>query len=444
MIDNKYTNTYSDHAIKTMYFALIAGVFPISKALIEIKMLGTSKKEEQSVPCSEEPPSKNIFKKLGNGKLNFPNREFSFREKWYPGLSDEDWNDWHWQIKNRITTEEQISQFIKLDEEEKDAIKSSHLFPFSITPYYLSNIVGIDNNQLKKTVIPSIFEKLQTPGEKDDPLSEDKMCPVPGIVHRYPDRVLFLTTSFCSVYCRYCTRSRMVGGHTQNMEKNWEKAIEYIRNTPTIRDVVVSGGDPLTLPDSKIEWLLDQLFAIDHIEMVRIGTKVPMVLPMRITPNLLDILSKHKPLYLSIHCTHPDEITERVSKTLNDLADRGIVMGSQTVLLKGTNDDSQVLSSLFHLLLRCRVKPYYLFQCDPITGSSHFRTTIQKGKDIMNQIRGFTSGYAVPYYVIDTPNGGGKVPILPDYEQGYDENGLRLKNYEGKLFHYPDGGNAIC
>ncbi|MFA6845639.1 MAG: KamA family radical SAM protein, partial [Sphaerochaetaceae bacterium] len=284
----------------------------------------------------------------------------------------------------------------------------------------------------------SIKESYTSPGESEDPLHEENTSPVPGIVHRYPDRVLFLTTSFCSVYCRYCTRSRLVGGHTEALEDHWKEAIDYIRKTTAIRDVLISGGDPLTMCDERLNWLLKEITSIDHVEMVRIGTKVPMVLPQRITPQLLKIFKQYKPLYLSVHCTHPDEITAESSKAFNSLADAGVVMGSQTVLLKGVNDSAQTLTELYHRLLKVRVRPYYLFQCDPIIGSEHFRTTVDKGREVMFGIRGFTSGYAVPQYVIDTPGGGGKVPILPKYEVGHDADNLYLRNYEGKVFAYPD------
>ena len=367
-------------------------------------------------------------------------RVFQFRKTYFPDATKEMWNDWHWQVAHRITSLEQITRFLSLTEEEQQALElADSRFPFSVTPYYLSILNLQDKNSaLRKTIIPSIRESFTCPGESDDPLHEENTSPVPGIVHRYPDRVLFLTTSFCSVYCRYCTRSRLVGGHTEPLETHWKQAIEYIRNTPVIRDVVISGGDPLTLSDEKIEWLLKEITSISHVEMVRIGTKVPMVLPQRITPNLLKILKRYKPLYLSIHCTHPDEITEESAKACNSLADSGVVMGSQTVLLKGVNDSVETLMELYHRLLKVRIKPYYLFQCDPISGSAHFRTTVDKGKELIQGLRGFTSGYAIPQYVIDTPGGGGKVPILPDYEVGRDENNLYLRNYEGRVFAYPD------
>lgn len=363
-----------------------------------------------------------------------------FRKKFFPSTTSKEWNDWHWQISHRITTLNEISKYLDLTAEELQALELSDTkFPFSVTPYYLSLINPKDTNSaLRKTVIPTIRESYSCPGESDDPLHEDNTSPVPGIVHRYPDRVLFLTTSFCSVYCRYCTRSRLVGGHSEALEKHWKAGIDYIRRTPQIRDVVISGGDPLTLSDEQIEWLLTEIFSIPHIEIVRIGTKVPMVLPQRITPNLLKILKRFKPLYLSVHCTHPDEITETSAKAFNKLADAGVIMGSQTVLLKGVNDSVETLTELYHKLLMVRVRPYYLFQCDPITGSAHFRTTVAKGREMIAGLRGFTSGYAIPQYVIDTPGGGGKVPILPEYEVGHDADNLYLRNYEGKVFAYPD------
>ena len=312
------------------------------------------------------------------------------------------------------------------------------MFPFSVTPYYLSLIDPNDvNNAIRRTVIPSIEESYVGKGESSDPLAEEHTTAVQGLVHRYPDRVLFLTTSFCSTYCRYCTRSRMVGGHTEALQNHWEKALEYIREHSEVRDVVISGGDPLTLSDEMLDYLLSEVTGIEHVEMVRIGTKVPMVMPQRINEGLLAVLRKYKPIYMSIHATHPDEMTAEAARACNALSDAGVVLGSQTVLLKGVNDSVPILTDLFHKLLRARVKPYYLFQCDPISGSEHFRTTVDKGKALMQGLRGFTSGYAIPQYVIDTPGGGGKVPILPQYEVGQDDEHLYLRNYEGKVFSYP-------
>ncbi len=362
-----------------------------------------------------------------------------FRKRFFPDATDGLWNDWHWQLFHRITTYSDLCRFLTPTENERRALQSADtLFPFSVTPYYLSLIDSDDpSNPLRKTVIPSIEEANIGKGESADPLAEEHTTAVRGLVHRYPDRVLFLTTSFCSTYCRYCTRSRMVGGHTEALQKYWAGAIEYIKEHTEVRDVVISGGDPLTLSDDLLDYLLSEVTAIDHVEMVRIGTKVPMVLPQRIDDGLISVLQKYRPLYISIHATHPDELTAEASRACNALADCGAVLGSQTVLLKGVNDSVPVLTELFHKLLRVRVKPYYLFQCDPILGSEHFRTTVDKGKELMQGIRGFTSGYAVPQYVIDTPGGGGKVPILPQYEVGEDDEHLYLRNYEGKLFSYP-------
>ncbi|MFA6840950.1 MAG: KamA family radical SAM protein [Sphaerochaetaceae bacterium] len=362
-----------------------------------------------------------------------------FRKRFFPDATDGLWNDWHWQLFHRITTYSDLCRFLTPTENERRALQSADtLFPFSVTPYYLSLIDSDDpSNPLRKTVIPSIEEANIGKGESADPLAEEHTTAVRGLVHRYPDRVLFLTTSFCSTYCRYCTRSRMVGGHTEALQKYWAGAIEYIKEHTEVRDVVISGGDPLTLSDDLLDYLLSEVTAIDHVEMVRIGTKVPMVLPQRIDDGLISVLQKYRPLYISIHATHPDELTAEASRACNALADCGAVLGSQTVLLKGVNDSVPVLTELFHKLLRVRVKPYYLFQCDPILGSEHFRTTVDKGKALMQGIRGFTSGYAVPQYVIDTPGGGGKVPIYPQYEVGEDDEHLYLRNYEGKLFSYP-------
>ncbi len=363
----------------------------------------------------------------------------TFRKTFFPGTSKEMWNNWHWQLSHRVTTIFEISRFINLREEEALALQETeHSFPFAITPYYLSLLdLNDKESALRKTIIPSIRESFIDEAESEDPLHEENTSPVPCIVHRYPDRVLFLTTSFCSTYCRYCTRSRMVGGHTEVLEPHWKEAIEYIREHQTVRDVIISGGDPLTLSDEKIEWLLKEITSINHVEMVRIGTKVPMVMPQRITPKLIKILKRYKPIYMSIHATHPDEITKESALACNRLSDSGVVLGSQTVLLKGVNDSIETLTSLFHKLLKVRVKPYYLYQCDPIIGSAHFRTTVDKGKELIQGLRGFTSGYAIPQYVIDTPGGGGKVPILPDYQIGQDEKNIYLRNYEGKVFSYP-------
>jgi len=366
-----------------------------------------------------------------------------FQRKFFPDSNPADWSNWKWQIQNSITSIETLSEMFSLTEKEKTALQSRHVsLPFRITPYYASILYGKeDGYALRKTMIP-VSDELETGfGESGDPLCEEHMSPVPNVVHRYPDRVLFLATEFCSAYCRYCTRHRVVGNKNELhrfSSKSWEKGIDYIASHPEIRDVLISGGDPLTMPDARIDYLLSRLRAIPHIEIIRLGTKVPAVLPQRITPKLVRMLKKYHPLFISIHFTHPDEITLESSVACRMLADAGIPLGSQTVLLKGVNDDSKVLTDLYHRLLMIRVRPYYLYQCDPVQGSSHFRTSVSDGLEIIRQIRGFTSGYAVPAYVIDAPGGGGKIPLLPDYYQGRDDNYVYLKNFEGNKYRYPD------
>ena len=289
-------------------------------------------------------------------------------------------------------------------------------------------------------MVPATAEYRRLPGEFEDPLGEDAHSPAPGLVHRYPDRVLFLATGICSTYCRYCTRSRLVGatGEKSVKKSQLEQAIAYIEATPQVRDVLLSGGDPLTLPDSHLDYLLSSIQRISHVEVIRIGTKVPVVLPQRITPKLLRILKKYQPVWMSIHFTHPDELSLETKAACNLLADAGIPLGSQTVLLKGINDNVETLKSLFHGLLKVRVRPYYLYQCDPILGSSHFRTSVEKGIEMIEGLRGHTSGYAVPHYVVDAPGGGGKIPLLPDYFRGHENGDVLLRNYEHRLFRYPD------
>jgi lysine 2,3-aminomutase len=311
-----------------------------------------------------------------------------------------------------------------------------------MTPYYASLLDPDNPNQgLRKTVVMVEAEYLRNPGEERDPLNEDGDSPVPGLVHRYPDRVLFLVTGTCPVYCRYCTRSRMVGkpgGEYSFDTKQWEQAIAYIAATPTIRDVLISGGDPLILSDDRIEWLLSRLRAIRHVQLLRIGTKVPAALPQRITPALARMLKRYHPFYLSVHFTHPDEITPEVARACCRLADAGIPLGSQTVLLAGVNDDVVTLRQLFHRLLEIRVKPYYLYQCDPVHGTAHFHVPVEKGLEIMRGLRGHTTGYAVPTFTIDAPGGGGKIPLLPDQRLERQGNEILLRNFEGKIFRYYD------
>jgi lysine 2,3-aminomutase len=365
----------------------------------------------------------------------------AFRKVFYPDIADKQWNCWRWQARNRIRTPAQLEQFLALAEEERQALaRTGSLLPVSITPYYMSLISREDRNQpLRKTVIPTIEEFFKAPGEADDPLAEEADSPVPGLVHRYPDRVLLLVTDLCSSYCRYCTRSRMVGhGKIGPQEDRLEEAFEYIRSKPVVRDVIISGGDPLTLSERRLDWILAALRGIPHVEIIRMGTKMPAVLPQRITPELCRMLRKHHPLWMSLHFTHPDECTPETFLACTRLADAGIPLGSQTVLLKGVNDEVETLKQLFHRLLKMRVRPYYLYQCDPISGSAHFRTPVSKGLEIIQGLRGFTTGYAVPNYVIDAPGGGGKIILQPDCVVGREGDQLLLRNYEGKIYRYPD------
>ncbi|MBN1483005.1 KamA family radical SAM protein [candidate division KSB1 bacterium] len=366
-----------------------------------------------------------------------------FRGRHYENVPDEQWNDWRWQLRNRIKDLPTLERLFALADDERHAIKQHNgSLPVSITPYYASLIHPTNPHQpLRRTVISTKDEYKFSPEEAADPLGEDGHSPVPGLVHRYPDRVLFLVTETCSVYCRYCTRSRMVGHKDTNVRFNppqWEYALQYIARNKNVRDVLLSGGDPLTLADNRLDWLLSRLRQIPHVEIVRIGTKVPVVLPQRITPALTNVLKKYHPLFMSIHFTHPDELTPETSEACCRLADAGIPLGSQTVLLKGINDNVETMKKLMQGLLKIRVRPYYIYQCDPVLGSSHFRTSVKRGLDIIQGLRGHTSGYAVPSYVIDAPGGGGKIPLLPEYFQGWDGQDIVLKNYEGKVFRYPD------
>lgn len=365
----------------------------------------------------------------------------AFRKRFYSGIPDKTWNDWLWQIRSRIRTVRQLQEMLVLSKAEIAAFAQNRSrLPIGITPYYMSLLSPNDAGQpLRRTVVPTVGEWIHTPGETDDPLAEEHQSPVPGLVHRYPDRVLLLVHDFCSTYCRYCTRSRVVGrGSLVPSRARLEKAVEYIQATPSVRDVLISGGDPLTLGDERLEWLLARLRRIAHVEILRIGTKVPAVLPQRITPKLTRMLRKHHPLFMSLHFTHPEECTPEAMRACAMLADAGIPLGSQTVLLQGINDDAEAMQELCHRLLRMRVRPYYLYQCDPISGSGHFRTPVAKGLEIIRGLRGFTSGYAVPTYVIDAPGGGGKIPLTPDSVIGRSGENLLLRNYENRVFAYPD------
>lgn len=367
----------------------------------------------------------------------------AFRQRFFPDVDRTTWNDWRWQVRHRVQDLSTLAQMLHLSEEERQALtRSPGSLPVGISPYYASLLDAHDPQQaLRRTVVPVAAESLHLPEEALDPLAEETHSPVPGLVHRYPDRVLFLVTQLCPVYCRYCTRSRLVGnlsGAYQFSVTQWEQALAYIAATPTIRDVLLSGGDPLMLSDAKLAWLLARLRQIPHVELLRIGTKVPAVLPQRITPAFTRMLKRYHPLWMSVHFTHPDELTPEARQACTRLADAGIPLGSQTVLLAGVNDSVATMQRLFHGLLTMRVRPYYLYQCDPILGSAHFRPPVAHGLDIIQGLRGHTTGYAVPHYVIDAPGGGGKIAVLPKALLGREGQDLLLQNYEGHEYRYPD------
>ncbi|OHD57187.1 MAG: hypothetical protein A2Y33_09535 [Spirochaetes bacterium GWF1_51_8] len=397
--------------------------------------------EETTLSTLSFPPSNlaNYSRKEKSSSIS--PRTLQFIRMHYPAVPLDDWNDWRWQIRNSITAIDELRQLIPLREDEIHVLSTERdCLPFRITPYHASLVHPEDSHDpLRRILIPDVREFNRSAGEAEDPLNEDEMSPVPGIVHRYPDRVLFLTTDFCASNCRYCTRSRMVGRDEHCFTpKNWELAFDYIRSHTEIRDVLLSGGDPLTLTDETLEYLLSKVREIPHVEIIRIGTRIPVVLPQRITPKLMRIFRKHHPLWMNIHFSHPRELTQETSIALNRLADTGIPLGSQTVLLKGINDDADILRELFLGLVKNRVRPYYLYQCDPILGSEHFRTPVDTGIEIISKLRGYNSGLAIPQYVIDAPGGGGKIPLQPDFLIDKGGGMVRLRNFKGGVSYYPD------
>ncbi|MFT5905729.1 MAG: lysine 2,3-aminomutase [Cryomorphaceae bacterium] len=364
---------------------------------------------------------------------------------YWPVEAMEKWDDHKWQLRNRVNTLNDLEKHINLTQEERTGIiLSGNRLAMSITPHFM-NLVDKDDPDcpIRRQVIPRMEESLDDPQEMDDPCGEDSHMPVPGLVHRYPDRVLFLVTDRCASYCRYCTRSRVVSGvGEQQLETQWEAAFEYLEKTPAVRDVLLSGGDPLLFSDGKLEKIISRLHAIPHIQFIRIGSRIPIFLPQRITDDLCNMLKKYHPLFISIHANHPKELTTEVKAGLEKLANAGIMTGNQSVLLRGVNDDVEIQRALVHKLLMCRSRPYYLYQCDLIKGSSHLRTSVAKGIEIIEGLRGHTSGYAIPQYVIDGPGGGGKIPINPDYIKEITPEKVVLRNYEGKEFTYPEPQSA--
>ena len=361
----------------------------------------------------------------------------------WAGVSDANWNDWRWQQRNRVTTLAGLEERLTLTSEERAGVLlAGNKLALAVTPHYF-NLIEPENPNcpIRRQVVPRIEEGYDSPFDMADPCGEDSSMPVPGLVHRYPDRVLFLVTDRCASYCRYCTRSRVVSGvGEQELHTDFEEAFRYLEQHTEIRDVLLSGGDALLLSDSRLEAILSRLRLIPHIEFLRIGTRVPIFLPQRITPELCAMLRKYHPLWMSVHVNHPRELTTEVRDALGRVADSGMPLGYQSGLLAGVNDEAATMRALVHKLLLCRVRPYYLYQCDLIRGSSHLRTSVAKGIEIIESLRGFTSGYAIPQFVIDAPGGGGKVPINPNYIVYHDQEKVVIRNFEGKIFEYPEPG----
>jgi lysine 2,3-aminomutase len=356
--------------------------------------------------------------------------------------SKSDWTDWKWHVRHSIKNIDDFERVlnVKFPKKEKRIYEQTlKKFPMAVTPYYLSLIDPEDyaNDPIFMQSFPSPKELKIERHDMADPLHEDKDSPAPGITHRYPDRVLFHVSNTCAMYCRHCTRKRKVGDvDSIPSRKNLEAGLDYIRNTPQVRDVLLSGGDPFLLSDEKLDWLLTQVSAIEHVEVVRIGTRTPVVLPYRITDELVAMLKKHHPLWINTHFNHPREITASSRRALAKLADAGIPLGNQSVLLAGVNDCQRLIKTLNQKLVKNRVRPYYLYQCDMSEGLTHFRTPIGKGMEILESLRGHTSGFAVPTYVVDAPGGGGKIPVMPNYIVSWGTNKIVLRNYEGVITTY--------
>lgn len=354
-------------------------------------------------------------------------------------VADKDWNNWIWQQQNRVKNVEQLSKVINVTEDEKQAYDGSvEMFNMSITPYYATLMDPEDPAcPVRLQAVPKMGELYIAPMDLEDPLAEERDMPVPGITHRYPDRVLFYTTHNCAMYCRFCTRKRKVSDPSSAAQtKQIDDGLEYIRNHPEIRDVVISGGDPLSNSDERLDYIMGSLRAMPHIEMFRLGTRNLVTLPQRITDDFVRMVRKHHPLYVNTHFNHPKEVTREAFDACRRLADAGCAINNQMVLLKGVNDDPKIIKHLNHLLLMMRVRPYYMYQCDLSQGISHFRTPVEKGIEIIENLRGWTSGLAVPHFVVDSPGGGGKIPLLPQYIVEKDGKKLVLRNFRGTKHTY--------
>lgn len=365
----------------------------------------------------------------------------SRRRELFPNVTDEQWNDWKWQVKNRIETLDELKKYIKLTPAEEEGVaKSLQTLRMAITPYYLS-LIDPDNPYcpVRRQAIPTAAELHQSEADLLDPLHEDEDSPVPGLTHRYPDRVLFLITDMCSMYCRHCTRRRFAGQHDcQSPSERIQKAIDYIAATPTVRDVLLSGGDALMVNDNMLESIIQRLRAIPHVEIIRLGTRTPVVCPQRITDELVNMLKKYHPIWINTHFNHPQEVTPESIAACEKMANAGIPLGNQTVLLRGVNDCTHVMMKLVHELVKMRVRPYYIYQCDLSMGLEHFRTPVSKGIEIIENLRGHTSGYAVPTFVVDAPGGGGKTPVMPNYVISQSPHRVVLRNFEGVITTYTE------
>lgn len=365
----------------------------------------------------------------------------SRRKEMFPEVTDAQWNDWRWQVQNRIETLEDLKKYIHLTPAEEDGVKQTlKTLRMAITPYYLSLINPEDpNDPVRRQAIPTGLETHQSAADLLDPLHEDSDSPVPGLTHRYPDRVLFLITDQCSMYCRHCTRRRFAGQHDcESPAERIDRAIEYIAKTPQVRDVLLSGGDALLVSDQVLESIIKRLRAISHVEIIRIGSRTPVVCPQRITPELVAMLSKYHPIWLNTHFNHSNEITEESAGACARLANAGVPLGNQTVLLRGVNDSVEVMKKLMCNLVKIRVRPYYIYQCDLSMGLEHFRTPVAKGIEIIEGLRGHISGYAVPTFVVDAPGGGGKIPVMPNYLISQGVGKVILRNYEGVITTYTE------
>ena len=365
----------------------------------------------------------------------------SRRYELFPNVTDAEWNDWKWQVKNRIETLEDLKKYVTLTPEEEEGVKKTlQTLRMAITPYYIS-LIDPNNPDcpVRKQAVPTAKETYQSPADLLDPLHEDEDSPVPGLTHRYPDRVLLLITDMCSMYCRHCTRRRFAGQKDgESAVDRIDRAIEYIAKTPQVRDVLLSGGDALMVSNERLEYIISRLRQIPHVEIVRIGSRTPVVCPQRITDDLVNMLKKYHPVWLNTHFNHPQEVTREATEACAKLANAGIPLGNQSVLLRGVNDCVNTMKKLMHELVKMRVRPYYIYQCDLSMGIEHFRTPVSKGLEIIEGLRGHTSGYAVPTFVVDAPGGGGKTPVMPQYVVSQSPGKVVLRNFEGVITTYTE------